>query len=130
HVAWGGNGFASQVRRKHPDVWAQFRSDVTLHKRKPDLGEVFFVKTGNDVIFAQMVAQKGFGPSAAQRLSYAALSNCLSQVRDTAQRIGATVHMPRVGTGHGVASWELVRELISEELVDKGIATTVYRLPS
>jgi hypothetical protein len=129
-AAWGGNGFASQVRRKHPDVWSQFRSETALSKRIPGLGEVFFGSLGNGITMAHMVAQKGFGETFVQRLQYSALSECLSVLRKTALDLGATVHMPRVGTGHGGANWDVVKELISDELVDKGVATTVYRLPS
>lgn len=127
---WGGNGFASQVRRMYPDVWARFRNETIAARRSPHLGEVFVGSLGEDVRVAHMVAQRGIGPSKNQRLQYAALAQCLSEVREMAQQMGATVHMPRVGTGHGGASWDIVKELISEELVDKGIATTVYRLPN
>jgi hypothetical protein len=128
--AWGGNGFASQVRRRHPNIWAQFRSETSLHKRVPGLGEVFFGSLGDGVTVAHMVAQKGFGETAVQRLQYSALSECLGILRASALELGASVHMPRVGTGHGGANWNVVKELISDELVDKGVATTVYRLPS
>lgn len=127
---WGGNGFASQLRHRYPDLWTQFRSDTLAHRRAPALGEVFIGSIGADVTVAHMVAQRGIGPSSSQRLRYAALAQCLSEVRAKALELGASVHMPRVGTGHGGASWSVVRELIAEELVDKGVPTTVYRKPA
>ena len=127
---WGGNGFASQVRHRFPNVWVQFRSETLAQHRAPALGEVFLGEIGNNVTVAHMVAQRGIGASSSQRLRYAALAQCLSEVRAKAQELGASVHMPRVGTGHGGASWDIVRELIAEELVDKGVATTVYRKPA
>lgn len=127
---WGGNGFASQVRRRFPQVWTQFRDETIGQQRAPALGEVFLGAIGDDVTVAHMVAQHGFGPSASQRLRYAALAQCLSKVRKLAKDLGASVHMPRVGTGHGGASWDIVKELIAEELVEKGIAATVYRKPA
>lgn len=128
--AWGGNGFASQVRHRFPDVWTQFRSKTHAQQRAPALGEVFIGALGNDVTVAHMVAQRGIGASGSQRLRYAALAQCLSEVRAEALKLGASVHMPRVGTGHGGASWDIVKELIAKELVDKGVATTVYRRPA
>jgi O-acetyl-ADP-ribose deacetylase (regulator of RNase III) len=127
---WGGNGFASQVRHRFPGVWMQFRSETQAQHRAPALGEVFLGAIGNDVTVAHMVAQRGIGASGSQRLRYAALAQCLSEVRAKAQELGASVHMPRVGTGHGGASWDIVKELIAEELVDKGVPTTVYRRPA
>lgn len=127
---WGGNGFASQLRRRHEHVWEQFKVETLDRNRAPILGEVFFGTLADDVSVAHMCAQRGIGVSSQTRLRYAALAECLSQVRELALRLGASVHMPRVGTGHGGARWEVVRELIAEELVDKGVPTTVYRRPA
>jgi len=127
---WGGNGFASQLRRRFPDVWIRFKSETADLHRPPALGQVFVSPMAEDISVAHMVAQHGIGASTTQRLRYAALAECLTQVRTAAKELGASVHMPRVGTGHGGASWDVVRELIAEELVDKGVPTTVYRLPA
>lgn len=126
---WGGNGFASQLRRRFPDVWTEFRTETIARHRVPKLGDVFVGSVTEDIQVAHMVAQRGIGASSTQRLRYAALAKCLTEVRRAAENLGASVHMPRVGTGHGGASWDIVKELIAEELVDKGIATTVYRWP-
>ena len=84
-----------------------------------------------DIEIAHMVAQRGIGPSVhGPRLSYAALARCLATVSKWAQTEGASIHMPRIGTGHGGANWNLVKELVSQELVAKGVPTTVYTLPT
>lgn len=126
---WGGNGFASQLRRRFPDVWTSFKTETASRHQSPKLGEVFIGSMTDGVCVAHMVAQRGIGASSTQRLRYSALAECLTSVRLTAQKLGASVHMPRVGTGHGGASWDIVKELIAEELVDKGVPTTVYRWP-
>jgi O-acetyl-ADP-ribose deacetylase (regulator of RNase III) len=129
-AAWGGRGFASALRRKFPQTWEAFRSETVDARRSPALGQVYMAPASDDITVAHMVAQQGFGASNGQRLRYAALSQCLQAVRQQAKSLNATVHMPRIGTGHGGADWQVVRELIAEELVDKGIQTTVYRLPA
>ena len=126
---WGGAGFASKVRRTYPDAWSQFKRATLDKHRPPVLGQVFFTPVSDDITVANMVAQHGIGESASPRLRYAALAECLTELREHAKKIGATVHMPRVGTGHGGANWDVVRELITDELVDKGVTTTVYSLP-
>lgn len=126
---WGGNGFASQVRRRFPQVWTQFRSETFDAHRPPILGDVLNGSLSDDIRIAHMVAQHGIGPSKAPRLRYAALASCLVEVSRIARESGASVHMPRIGTGHGGASWEVVKELITSELVEKGVSTTVYTLP-
>lgn len=125
---WGGGGFASAVRRTFPEVWAQYKSATIEAQRAPELGQVIFTPASDDLNVANMVAQDGIGKSKQPRLMYAAFVQCLVQVRQHAEALGASVHMPRVGTGHGGASWPVVKELITEELVDRGIPTTVYEL--
>lgn len=127
---WGGAGFASKVRRSFPEAWNQFRREANDLKRAPALGEVVFTPVDGDITFAHLVAQHGIGASDTPRLRYAALAQCLFKLRVMATELGATVHMPRLGTGHGGANWDVVKELITDNLVDKGIATTVYSLPT
>lgn len=129
-VIWGGRGFASALRRKFPQTWESFRSETLEVRRAPVLGQVFIAQVSEEITVAHMVAQQGIGPSKSQRLRYLALSQCLQEVRSQASQLNASVHMPRIGTGHGGADWQVVRELITEELVDKGVQTTVYRLPA
>lgn len=126
---WGGKGFAAQVRRRFPAVWQQYKAELTVKGRPPKLGETFVADLGDDVTIVHMVAQKGIGPSVQQRLRYAALAKCLGTVGGLAKDLGASVHMPRIGTGHGGASWPLVKELVTEQLVEEGVAVTVYSLP-
>lgn len=126
---WGGRGVAAAVRKRYPSSYEAFKSITTNAGRLPTLGEVVIADVGDDINIAHMVAQRGFGPSTTPRLSYTALSSCLSQVRLQAQKTNASVHLPQVGTGHGGAKWNVIRELLIEELVGKGIRTIVYTLP-
>lgn len=40
----------------------------------------------------------------------------------------ASIHMPRIGCGLAGGKWELIEQIIKEELIDKEIAVTVYDL--
>ena len=129
NALWGGRGFAAAVRKRFPGSYAVFREKTADVNRLPALGEVVAVAIDGETTIVHMVAQRGFGPSMTTRLSYAALSECLSRLGEIAKSTHATVHLPRVGTGHGGADWNVVRELLTEELVGKGIRTMVYTLP-
>ena len=59
----------------------------------------------------------------------AALERCLARLAQLAVDLDASVHMPPIGTGQAGMPWPYVRDLILEELVDRGIAVTVYVLP-
>lgn len=125
---WGGGGFASQVRRRFPDVWKDYRLELAK-SGPPQLGSTVVGKLPDDRLIVHMIAQHGIGPSTAQRLQYAALAECLGSLCDIARRNQASVQMPKIGTGHGGASWDIIKELIVGELVEKGVDTTVYQLP-
>ncbi|SCD98200.1 hypothetical protein GA0115246_1088311 [Streptomyces sp. SolWspMP-sol7th] len=45
---------------------------------------------------------------------------------DEALRLGATVHLPRIGCGLAGGQWDLVEPLIRERLTQRGVGVTVY----
>jgi O-acetyl-ADP-ribose deacetylase (regulator of RNase III) len=125
---WGGNGFAAAVRKQWPEVqkdfqqWGSSRAELRL-------GNVRFFETTPHLTVASIVAQRGYGEATGvRRLRYSALESCLEKVADYAASHGATVHMPRIGSGQGGASWAVVQELIAGSLSARGLSVTVYDL--
>jgi O-acetyl-ADP-ribose deacetylase (regulator of RNase III) len=94
------------------------------------LGAVHIGETTPEVRVATMVAQRGYGQSAAPRIRYAALKQCLELVSAYAREHDASVHMPRIGAGQAGGRWEIIRELIEETLTRRGIGVTVYVPPN
>ena len=76
-----------------------------------------------------MVAQHGYGPSRETRLRYGALEHCLGELGRLAGDLGASVHMPMIGTGQARGDWGAIKELIFRGVCDRGIAVTVYLQP-
>jgi len=88
-----------------------------------------FVGVEKDVEIANMVAQHKFAtPQNPVALRYGALEDCLNQVRDYAQRLNASVHMPRIGCGLAGGDWNVVEEIIDWTLTRHGIEVFVYDL--
>ena len=125
---WGGNGFAVSVRKKWPFVQKHFREHSS--NRRLQLGEVSIVQAAPDVWVASMVAQRGYGPSSKPRIRYTALRFALTEVASTAKKIGATLHMPRIGCGEGNGNWDLISEMVRSECVLRGLSVYVYDLPN
>ncbi len=75
-----------------------------------------------------MIAQRGYGPrgNAPHRtdnedesqppIRYEALALCLTAVRHAAEKLGSSVHMPRIGTGLAGGKWERIEPLILKML--------------
>lgn len=124
-----GRGFALAVARKWPDARADFQKWVSIDKGNLSLGHSHLSEASDDVTVFHMVAQKGYGPSAKPRVRYNALNECLAELAVEASKRHATVHMPRIGTGYAMGNWGLIKELIEDHLVRRGIDVTVYELP-
>ena len=125
---WGG-GFALEVAKKWSFIQDDFRDWVERDRSNLSLGKIHRAHIDEDLSIVHMVAQRGYGPSARPRIRYAALSAALDQLQDQAWQQGASVHMPRIGTGQAGGNWELIRELIDERLVRRGTPVFVYALP-
>jgi len=126
---WGGGGFASAVREKWPIVQEDFRDWVDHSRQAFRLGGVRITRVSENLSVASIVAQHGYGPSVNPRVRYAALRTGLEKVAHAAHEVGASIHMPRIGTGQAGGSWSIIRDLIRQTLVDAGVHTTVYDLP-
>lgn len=126
---WGG-GFAYAVRKKWPDVQADFIDWVAADRKRLVLGATHEIALNETCSIFHMVAQKGYGPADFPRLRYSALQNCLIALGNTALVRGASVHMPRIGTGQAGGNWSLVEELILSTVCSLGVSVTVYDLPN
>ena len=125
---WGA-GFARAVRTKYPSAQEEFREWYLTNPDNLTLGNTHVSQVSDDLHIVSMIAQHGYGDSAKPRIRYAALNNCLRQLKEIAVDKAATVHMPRIGTGYAGGNWPFISELIDEMLVRNGIAVTIYTLP-
>ncbi|HEX8065054.1 MAG TPA: ImmA/IrrE family metallo-endopeptidase [Thermoleophilaceae bacterium] len=127
---WGGHGFAMALRERFPSAYTNYTTWASSSGNRR-LGAVHLADAEPDVWVASLVAQAGYGdnPTPAPRLRLKALRDCLEALAGLALERKASVHMPPIGTGQAGMSWPPVRDLILDELVDRGIAATVYVLP-
>lgn len=128
--AWGA-GFVLALSRRWDEPGARYYHWHDGHEGNPPfrLSEVQFVEVGDGIEVANMLAQRGF-PSRDRvcALDYYALRNCLKAVVARALTIGATVHMPRIGCGIAGGEWNLVEQVICEDVIRAGVDVTVYDL--
>jgi O-acetyl-ADP-ribose deacetylase (regulator of RNase III) len=97
--------------------------------RRPDflpLGTVLFVKVENDVWVANLIGQhqvrvRNADPPAVRP---GAIRQGLRYVAEYAARIGATIHMPLIGTGLGGGEGDTIERIVLDEL--DAFSVTVY----
>ena len=127
-IKWGG-GVARKIAKRFPDAEKCYSEQVTQIPQSNRLGRVIFSEAEDDLIIASLIGQEGFGPSLFPRIRYAELHTCLQQVADHASSVGASIHMPKIGTGSARGDWSTIEEMLDEVMVRAGLFVTVYDLP-
>ena len=125
---YGGwkRGFAVAVskRWKEPERYYKNWSTINYGRVVPifnfELGSIQIVKVEEDIFVANMVAQGGDkSASNPTALRYDYLRVCLGKLAERCKDIGATVHMPKIGTGLGGGDWSVIEKIIEEVLLDR-----------
>lgn len=127
HGGWG-RGFVLAVSRRWPQPEHAYRRwSRTAGFR---LGAVQLVRVEPEVWVANLLAQHGYRTTTNPvPLRYDALTACLTILAGHAVRLGASVHLPRIGTGLAGGRWDRIATILDQTTIRQGITTTVYDLP-
>jgi O-acetyl-ADP-ribose deacetylase (regulator of RNase III) len=123
-----GKGFVVAVSRRWPEPERDYRQ-WHRHRAANDfgLGAVRLVPVRPDIWVANMIGQHGIKRgSAGPPIRYEAVERCLTTLGDHALRLGASVHLPRIGCGLAGGRWERIEPLVVAALCDRDVAVTVY----
>lgn len=126
---WGA-GFALALKRRYPALQTAFVRWTETHRAEFRLGNTVFLHLDDDIETAEMICQRGYGPSPRPRLRYAALESCLQKLARRAIETGASVHMPLIGSGQAGGNWSIIVEMIERILSRSQIEVMVYELPN
>lgn len=135
-VGGWGSGFVVALSRRSTIPEACYRSWYRGEEGNGnpfELGQVqgvAFDRPG--VVVINMIAQRGIrhDRKAPPAVDYEALGKCLEQVCTLASVMDASVHMPRIGCGLGGGDWNVVEDLIKQNLLIHDVPVTVYDLPA
>lgn len=122
---WGA-GFVVAISRR----WRLPEASYRAFSRAPNfcLGMVQPVQVEYRLWVLNMVAQHGYwnGDPSTPAVSYDALRTCLRKSGQFALKHQATVHCPKFGAGLAGGDWQVIEQIIKEELVSAGLDVTVY----
>jgi O-acetyl-ADP-ribose deacetylase (regulator of RNase III) len=134
-----GKGFVLALSGRWPEPEAAYRAWHRQRARNDfGLGAVQLVQVERYVWVANLVGQRGIlpqppagrcprsGRSSGVPVRYEAIDAGLAALGDHVLRLGASVHMPRIGCGLAGGRWERVEPLVRARLADRGVAVTVY----
>ncbi|MGW7585389.1 macro domain-containing protein [Kitasatospora sp. NPDC054768] len=124
-----GRGFVLALSRRWPEPEAAYRR-WHRERAKNDfgLGAVQLVAVDPHVWVANLVGQRGIrtGRSTGVPVRYEAIDTGLATLGEHALRLGASVHMPRIGCGLAGGRWDRVEPLVTARLTARGVPVTVY----
>jgi len=129
-----GRGFVLALSRAYPEPERRYRA---WQARGDDdgaplaLGQAQIVPVAPDLWVANVIGQHGVrrtGTDGPPPVRYEAIRQGLARVASFALAHGASVHMPRIGTGLAGGEWPEIESIVRDELTRRGIAVTVYDL--
>jgi len=124
-----GFGFGKSLATRYPET----KKSVQEWKNKTKnfrLGNIRMVKADDQLYVCQMLAQEGIrGKYGSVPLRYSSLRTCLSKLCQEAIELNASVHVPAIGAGQAKGDWNIIKGMIYDELVRKGVDVTIYLLP-
>ena len=141
-----GRGFVVAVSRRWPEPerwyrkWAYHGADTVVHDDTAttleipfELGRVIYVPVkfhgsmAPEVFVANMIAQHDvIAHDGVPPIRYDALESCLRDVAAMAHKLGASVHMPRIGCGLAGGKWNDVEEVIGRSMPDAHVYVYDY----
>ena len=116
---WGA-GFVMAISKK----W--YAPELAYRKKKEyKLGTVDFIRVEDDIIVANMIAQKGIGRDEQGNppIRYDALRTALIQVNNHAILTNSTIHAPRFGAGLSGGDWKVIEQIIKDVMT---VPVTIY----
>ncbi|MFD8494907.1 macro domain-containing protein [Amycolatopsis sp. NPDC059657] len=122
-----GKGFVLAISKRWPEPEHAYRA---WHRARPGndfgLGAIQLIRVRADTWVANMIAQHGMRVgSKGPPIRYDAVASCLADVASHALRLGASVHMPRIGCGLAGGRWERIEPIITDTLLTNDIPATV-----
>lgn len=124
---WAG-AFATKLADELPSAGRQYEEWARGHELPLDLGQAVLLDSLTEPAVCCLVAQEGYGRSAAPRIRYPALAAALEHAAEYAVDLGAHVHAPAIGTGRARGHWPVIRDQIDRSIARRGIPVTIHHL--
>jgi len=116
-----GSGIAAQIKR---EFLAAYTVDLTTKKGdRSKLGTCTFAKT-EDVIIVNAYTQYDYGRGG-RRADYDAIRSCFKWIKS--EFSGLRIGIPFIGAGLAGGDWNIIKEIIDEEMVDEDITVVKYK---
>ncbi|TSE04337.1 macro domain-containing protein [Aquimarina algiphila] len=123
-----GKGFVLAISKRWSEPEKSYREwHRNRAKNDFELGAVQIIKVSDYLHVGNMIAQQGMKTgSKGVPIRYEAVQKCLEKVGLEAQKLNASIHMPRIGCGLAGGKWDKIEPIIIDTLIQKNIDVFVY----
>lgn len=118
-----GKGFVLAVSKRWPLPEERYRTWSKLGFDPEaglfEMGNIQKVKVEDSLWVINMVAQNKYSPTynvTKRYVDYGSVQLCLEKVSKLSKIYGASIHMPRIGTGLGGGKWDEIESIIKNSL--------------
>ncbi len=125
-----GRGFVLALSARWPEPEASYLQWYAARSTNDfALGAIQLVPVEPSVWVANLIGQRDVvaGPDGPP-VRYDAIEKGLNLLTTAAKDGGASVHMPRIGSGLAGGDWEVIEGIVNRTLVAGGVSVTVYDL--
>ncbi len=119
-----GSGVAKQIKLRHPIAYQLYHKYCKVNKNI--VGKILFCHS-NLKIIANCITQNYYGRDGKRYVDYIAVRECMRKLRTYCFAAGRyEVAMPKIGAGLGMGDWEIIKEIIEEELKDIHVKVYIW----
>jgi O-acetyl-ADP-ribose deacetylase (regulator of RNase III) len=110
---WGA-GLALSIKRKYPEAYKLYR-DEWERRSGFNLGEVQFYFISYNKIICNAITQENYGRDK-RYVNYDAVRKAFEKIYPLAAIDNIPIHFPKIGCGLGGGDWNIVKNIIEEEI--------------
>jgi len=120
-------GFVTAISKHWPEPEKRYRAwHGGQQKLTFVLGEVEFIQVGDGLWVANLIGQRDVRTiDGVPPVRYESIRKGIRCASLEARRLGASIHMPRIGCGLAGGKWEVVGKIVEQELLGSGVPVTV-----
>lgn len=118
-----GSGVAKVIKERYPGAYEQYRNGVM--GMEDCLGTSTYYMSDNGVV-VNMVVQENYGRDNKRYVSYDAVSQCFAEAAHLLRN--TTLNIPRIGAGLGGGNWNIIEQIIVDEIKNFPLNVVVWTL--
>jgi len=117
-----GSGIAKSIKDNFPIAYEVDCKTIKGDKNK--LGKFSYTKYG-DLLIINAYTQYNYSYNKLE-VDYGAIRLCMREIKDTVYTYHKRIGIPKIGAGRGGGNWDIIKQIIDEELDEEDVTLVEY----